>query len=129
MRPYPGRMLPMSCKVFNYRLSRCRRMIENAFGILSATWRILNRRIDLEPEKAKLIVLACCTMHNMLREGRTPPEGYRIQQLVSETEHHGGLAPLPAAGIRASNNAIAIRDSFSHYVNRIAPLPWQEQGL
>ena len=40
LRPYSGTQLVEASKVFNYRLSRAQRIVENAFGIFAVRWRI-----------------------------------------------------------------------------------------
>lgn len=66
MKPYPGRNLALSQRVFNYRLSRARRCIENAFGIMSAHFRVLRSPVHLDAVKTRKLTLACCALHNFL---------------------------------------------------------------
>ena len=49
MRPYLGRQWLKAHQAYNYRHSRARRIVECAFGILSARWRILLLRCQKLP--------------------------------------------------------------------------------
>lgn len=68
LHPYPGHNL---CEVkagYNFRLSRARRVVENAFGILVSKWCILRQPIIAKPAKVDAIVKAVCVLHNFMRQ-------------------------------------------------------------
>lgn len=71
IKPYNRRNLTREQGIFNYRLSRVRRISENAFGILASKFRIFERPIPLIPHKVDKIFLACCAIHNWLRKTST----------------------------------------------------------
>lgn len=67
MRPYARRNVQNNeQKIFNYRLSRARRVVENAFGILVARWRILQQPLALKLSTAEKIVQALTCLHNYI---------------------------------------------------------------
>ena len=70
MRPYPKATkhtnLPEDKAVFNYRLSRARRIVENTFGILVQRWRLFNRRIQLDENNVVHVIKAACILYNYL---------------------------------------------------------------
>jgi hypothetical protein len=55
MKPYPGRQPTEFWKLFNYHLSRDRRVAESAIGIFVGKWRILNNPIETSPNMADRI--------------------------------------------------------------------------
>ena len=63
MRPYPGKNASEEERIYNYRHSRARRCIENAFGILSARWRIFQKPIRATVENVEKYTLACLALH------------------------------------------------------------------
>ncbi|XP_022901397.1 uncharacterized protein [Onthophagus taurus] len=70
MRPYPGQYLGVEKNVFNYRLSRGRRTVENAFGILCQRWRSLRKPILASTEMVEQFVQSTVVLHNYLRRHR-----------------------------------------------------------
>jgi hypothetical protein len=67
LRPFPRKNLPESKAVYNYRFSRARRTIENAFGIIAARWRIFRHPIIADPDHVAVYIKACIALHNFLR--------------------------------------------------------------
>ena len=60
-----------SQKIYNYRLSRARRLIESAFGVLVKKWGILRRKIGQKLETVDDIVLSLVCLHNFLKTGNS----------------------------------------------------------
>ena len=67
MKPYAQRQMTKEQRIFNYRLSRGRRIVENAFGILGHRWQILLTTMQHDPETIAIIVEACVILHNLMR--------------------------------------------------------------
>ncbi|RXN10421.1 nuclease HARBI1 [Labeo rohita] len=121
MRPFPGRTLPRERRVFNYRLSRARLVVENTFGILSSQWRMYHRLMEVQPDVVERCVKATCVLHNFMRRSAEAPA---VRGAVQGTEDS-----LQSLGRVAANNsareAIRVRDSFMAYFSAEGAVPWQ----
>lgn len=67
MKPYSTHCSGHDEHIFNYRLSRARRVIENAFGILASRFRIFLPPINIDVKHVDAVVMASCVLHNFLR--------------------------------------------------------------
>ncbi|XP_062556918.1 putative nuclease HARBI1 [Armigeres subalbatus] len=64
MKPFNNKNMPTEEVIYNYRLSRARRCIENAFGLLCTKWACLKKTLYCGPDRAQKIMAACCMLHN-----------------------------------------------------------------
>lgn len=117
LRPYPGRGLTQKRKFFNYRLSKARRFVECAFGILANKWRVLHSDILIEPDFANDVIKACCILHNYVRRR----DGYNFEDTLSnslediQNENNSG----------ARQQSLDVREYFAEYFMKAGAVPFQ----
>ncbi|XP_034092899.1 protein ANTAGONIST OF LIKE HETEROCHROMATIN PROTEIN 1-like [Gymnodraco acuticeps] len=125
LRPFPGRHLTRERRLFNYRLSRARLVVECAFGILSTQWRMLRRVITTSPEVTELCVKAACVLHNFLRR-KTIDMPSRTPIARSTDEVTPTLCDAPRMGSNnATRRSIQQRETFCSYFNEEGAVRWQ----
>lgn len=140
MKPFNVRDLDDRKRIYNYRLSRARRVIENVFGILVSRFGVLKTPIGVKPENIVKIVMACCVLHNFLRKKAaatyTPPDSLDYEDTDTFTLREGlrcrddKIAALrPNQHRRAHNDAKEVRDSFMDFFNTTGSVPWQHKVL
>ena len=140
MKPFGHRGLTNEERIFNYRLSRARRVVENAFGILANRFQVLLTTRQHHPSTVKLIVVACMVLHNMMRI-RYP--GLQNQQLDRAENQNRQFVPgewrqgLHLTDIQrvtgpntASKDGKKQRNLIKHWVNSPAgEVPWQDRMI
>ncbi|XP_055618931.1 uncharacterized protein LOC129764142 [Toxorhynchites rutilus septentrionalis] len=129
-------------KIFNYRLSRARRIVENGFGILASRFRILGKPIQVREDTAMKIVLCACTLHNWLRMSAsktyTPPGTIDYEDIINFEINLGqwrseieGLRSIQRSRMNNRSKAIAekMRDKYKHYFNSEGAVTWQNNMI
>jgi hypothetical protein len=124
MKPFPDRNLSDDKRIFNYRLSRARRVVENAFGILANRFRVLLNPISLAVDKVQQITLTCVLLHNYLatENGQTYTDISADYQELPKVAVQGGN--------RYTNTAKNIREQFrTFFVSTFGFVSWQEEAI
>jgi len=106
LRPYPNKKVTFLKRIYNYRLSRARRIVECTFGILANKWRIFHRSIEVKPDFCD-IIKACCVLHNYVRKN----DGIQFDDTLYECP----LESVEPVGTRGSVRGIAVREYFAKY--------------
>ncbi|KAK3788233.1 hypothetical protein RRG08_029029 [Elysia crispata] len=138
LKPFNVRVLNDHRRIFNYRLSRARRVVENVFGILVSRFAVLKSRICLQLDNIDAVVMACCVLHNFLRTNvshqYTPPGSFDMEDPDTHEIQNGvragesNIAPLASGQTRnSSEGAKRVRDLFVDYFNNEGSVAWQNR--
>ncbi|XP_071511878.1 uncharacterized protein [Diadema antillarum] len=136
MKSFSHRSQVLQERIYSYRLSRARRVVENAFGILCQRFRCFLTTMHQHPDTINLITMCACVLHNLIliryphaisevdREDLDThyliPGGWRTDR------HLQGLLPL--TGHHTQKDAKDQRDYLSHYyMSPAGAVPWQER--
>jgi len=139
MKPYSHQYLTHDERIFNYRTSRARRVVENAFGILASRFRCLLTTLAVLPRNATSITKACIILHQIMRlryptlqnadldqedaNGHIVPGAWRDHAMMAEVEKVRRSPKETRAGK-------VLRTQLKHYYNSEAGrVPWQETAL
>ena len=144
MKPYPYKDADILRRIFNYRLSRARRTVESAFGILATRFRVLLKPMNLNPDKAQLVVQASVVLHNFLMKRDAPvyaPPGTVDKEdqfgNVTRGSWHDEYSPsetLNNLSLQGSNHnsssAREIQKEFAEYFGSLnGEVPWQYKKI
>lgn len=137
MKPYPDKHITREEKIFNYRLSRARRVVENAFGILASRFRVFLSPITIDVQHVDAVVLASCALHNYLRcngGNKYIPSSYVDCENIDTGEvirgqwrDIGELMPLQQIPRPASLIAKEVRDRYKTYFNNEGATTFQNK--
>lgn len=135
MKPFPSRGLTKEERVYNYRLTRGRRTVENAFGILANRFRVLHSPICLRADRVESVIMAACVLHNILRnvslEADTEdPVTHDVNDGQWRADPPLGEPMQRPSGNHSTNEGKAQRIILQDYLNSPqGSVPWQDDKI
>ncbi|KAF0687727.1 protein ANTAGONIST OF LIKE HETEROCHROMATIN PROTEIN 1-like, partial [Aphis craccivora] len=111
--------------IFNYRLSRARRVTENAFGLLSQVFRVFYQPINIAPTTVDDLIIVTCCLHNMLRDAYLEHNGKAYYQFDQEYSTVNNMRSFSGESGFINTEGVIVRDIFKDYFANIGAVPWQ----
>lgn len=125
LRPYGGNELTKEQKIFNYRLTRARRYVECAFGIMANKWRILHRPLNVNIHLAEDIVNVTCLLQNFIHKEEGQRSPLAINQVCSNPI--GSMSPLLDLEDHNMTGDEVRRKYTEYFSSDIGALAWQNK--
>lgn len=127
LRPFSQKSAKGDSKktIFNYRLSRARRVTENAFGLLSKVFRVFFQPININTTTCDDLIIVACCLHNMLRDAYLEKNGKIFYQPDSEEPPSANMTSLASESGFLSTEGVAVRDIFKEYFVNEGAATWQ----
>lgn len=125
LKPYPFQNMSIDRRIFNYRLSRARRIIENTFGILAHRFRIFFRPIFGDVERVVEITQACVALHNFLIREEDANGWYDFQndEEVPSSPYFQDVDTGMSRNF--AKTAKMVREQFNQYFSNEGAVEWQ----
>lgn len=139
MKPWNKSALNHQEMIYNYRISRARRVVKNALGIMCARWRCLPGILQQGVEVVQQILECCVILQNLLRIRF--PAIHRQDVDVEDANHNiipgdwrqyvDQRAQNEGPGNRrvATLNGRQQRDYLQEYFNGVGAVDWQNDML
>lgn len=129
IRPYNQRNLTNIRRIFNYRLSRGRKIVECAFGMLVSKFRVFETPISCSVTKVIRIVKAACVLHNFIKINEKGNPNFSAENTSTENMSTLNRFIHQNQG-RPSDQAIRNRDYLCEYfVKPYGSVPWQNNYI
>ena len=141
MRPFPGKLLLQQKRIFDFRLSRAWRIVENAFGIPAACFWVFCRPLMVSIENTETVVKGAVVLYNFLCQETATQ--YLTLKSVNHEDYRGHVSPgewcqnandgqqlqsLARSGCKSCAQAVQMRDLFAQYFSsEVGKVAWQTE--
>jgi len=142
MKLYSKQNLSKEEWIYNYRISRARKIVENGIGILASRFRVFGQPMAVKVKTTIKIVQAVCAIHNWLRltssTSYTPPGSCDYEDIVNATIVQGDwkfeISKLPSIMRTRSYNrpkkiAQQVRETYKDYFFGEWSVQWQDRMI